>query len=562
MHASLFSFITLCLAVFLGAGAWCADGPSVTVLDKPLNPVDPRLFGQFMERASWGEPGPETSVREDGSLPPKVITLLKGMKIPVIRFPGGSDISHIDWNDMISNVPGRGEERPVTKRENGNTITNRFGYDEYFRVRNELGCETILVVNLLDALKRRKPLREAALHAAGLVAYCNAPQGAKLPEGMPDWPAVRAKNGHPEPFKVEYFQIGNETWFFPKGLKKLEGLETDEALGDWYAECILEYARLMRQVDPKIKIIMDARIGKDDLNEAFYKHADALRDVIDFAALHHYKPMHVKEVKKNRDVVAPDDMTAEDWWYALVSQPGNVDENGLNMAHREWIDLPVKHGFPVATTEWNWNGWGMHDYSKATGVGNDLASGLGAASFIHGMIRQGAHIRIANQSMLLGGSWDITAVRTPEDGSEPYYYPQGLATTFYSLHHGETRLDVKCANVATYEQPYRFGGAWPAKVMPMQDIIATGNDNAVFVHVVNREFENPVPLTVDLSALGAFASDATQHLFLGRLNREPKKGEPVQVCRLEEKPLTIPGPVFTMELPPRSISIIEVKRAE
>ena len=47
-------------------------------------------------------------------------------------------------------------------------------------------------------------------HIAGLVAYCNAPLGAKLPKGMPDWPAVRAKNGHPEPYNVRIWEIGNE----------------------------------------------------------------------------------------------------------------------------------------------------------------------------------------------------------------------------------------------------------------------------------------------------------------------------------------------------------------
>ena len=52
---------------------------------------------------------------------------------------------------------------------------------------------------------------DAGVHAAGQVAYCNAKQGASLPPGMPDWPAIRTQNGYPEPFGVKYWQIGNET---------------------------------------------------------------------------------------------------------------------------------------------------------------------------------------------------------------------------------------------------------------------------------------------------------------------------------------------------------------
>jgi alpha-L-arabinofuranosidase len=178
--------------------------------------VDDRLFGQFLERPSWGgEQGPERALMPGtNQLLPAVVTMMKKMQIPILRFPGGTDVDYTDWRDMVSNVPGRAGVRPVTVGHKGDRVTNGFGFDEYFRLRNELGCETILVVNLLDALSRKRPLAEAAELAAGLVAYCNAPVGAMLPAGMPDWPAVRARNGHPAPYRVGYFQIGNEWWAF------------------------------------------------------------------------------------------------------------------------------------------------------------------------------------------------------------------------------------------------------------------------------------------------------------------------------------------------------------
>ncbi len=67
-------------------------------------------------------------------------------------------------------------------------------------------------VNFLDAAANRKLIHQAALDACGLLAYGNSSQGAKLPEGMPDWLAVLARNGHLEPYEIAYVQIGNETW--------------------------------------------------------------------------------------------------------------------------------------------------------------------------------------------------------------------------------------------------------------------------------------------------------------------------------------------------------------
>ena len=47
--------------------------------------------------------------------------------------------------------------------------------------------------------------------AADLVEYLNAPQGSH-PNGGTAWADVRAKNGHPEPYGIRYFEIGNEMY--------------------------------------------------------------------------------------------------------------------------------------------------------------------------------------------------------------------------------------------------------------------------------------------------------------------------------------------------------------
>jgi len=40
----------------------------VTVKDETLHELDSRVFGQFLERPSWGEHGPENAVDENGQV--------------------------------------------------------------------------------------------------------------------------------------------------------------------------------------------------------------------------------------------------------------------------------------------------------------------------------------------------------------------------------------------------------------------------------------------------------------------------------------------------------------
>ncbi|WP_404783290.1 hypothetical protein [Altericista sp. CCNU0014] len=59
------------------------------VSDRRLNPVDARLFGHLLERASFGEPGPESALMPNSAwLQPQAVARMKQMNIPVIRFPG------------------------------------------------------------------------------------------------------------------------------------------------------------------------------------------------------------------------------------------------------------------------------------------------------------------------------------------------------------------------------------------------------------------------------------------------------------------------------------------
>src|SRR5690606_26762999 len=71
-----------------------------------------------------------------------------------------------------------------------------------------------------------------------------APNDGSNPGGGTDWAAVRAKNGHPEPYNIRYWEFGNEPHFTAANMGSLKAWE--------YIERINEFAPLMKERDPSI----------------------------------------------------------------------------------------------------------------------------------------------------------------------------------------------------------------------------------------------------------------------------------------------------------------------
>ena len=521
------------------------------------------MFGQFLERPSWGETGPEAAVNEAGELPERIVSMLAAMDIPIVRFPGGTDVSFTDWTDMISNVPGRGSDRPITIGRTGQEVTNRFGYDEFLRLAERLGWEAIIPVDFLDAAAGRKPVEEAARHAAGLLAYCNAPVGADLPRDMPDWPAIRAENGHPEPYHVDYFQIGNETWIsnFRDVFDESVTPPTTENLTRRYRECLIAYIEALQAVDPDIKLIIDYKMSNKPLQEVILRDP-YIRENVDFVTRHAYAPMDagITEFTKWHHGKPPEGLTADDWKYAFSSMPGIYDEAGVNVAFGPRIELARELGYDVAVTEWNWNGWGYEKLAPPLDFQWPHAMAVGAAGFLNGMIRQADKIKIATQSMLIGHTWEIAAIHfNPDDPAKSATYNfQSAATTFYNHHHGDRVLKVETSELPRREQPYMIGTESAHGNLSTLDVVATASDDTVFIHIVNRDPQRPAVLTVDLSGVGP-AGDSATWLQLVEAEDSDKTGSRTEI---EEATVPLQDGLTTITAPPGSVSNLNAPRRD
>ena len=203
------------------------------------------------------------------------------------------------------------------------------------------------------------------------------------------------------------------------------------------------------------------------------------------------------------------------------------------------------------------NGWWRLPGSEPA-LNSSYAKGIGAASYIHAFMRAADVIEIGCQSMLVGNSWGIHAIWADAKGEiPPHYMPTGQMTMFYSKHHGENLLALDSRNVLTYEQPYQMGGIGPKRKVAYVDALATADEKRIYFHAVNRSFDKPREIMIDVSAFGAVESSAVHHVLEGRLNNAPKPNEPRQIGRTVERSLYFDGKTLRVTLPHRSVSCIE-----
>jgi alpha-N-arabinofuranosidase len=516
----------------------------VQVTDQVLHPVSAQLFGQFLERPSWGnETGPEAALLPGTrQLDPRVEGLLRAMAIPIVRFPGGTDVDYLDWRDLASDAHGPGSGRPNSRaRHPEPIITNGFGYDEYCQLAERLGWKTILVVNLRDGLLAGKPPAEVAGHAAALLAYC-AGAADTVPAAFRAWPALRAANGHPAPYAVDYVQIGNETWFWTEEMKQTHG---DGWVKAW-ADSVEVYIAALTTINPDVKIIVDGHPLEVAAELSRRKAGVAL------FALHRYYPWGIKELYATDGTrVAPETVTAGQVWETLAHST-ETDAAGL----AQWQDTAIAQaqrlGYKLAMTEWNLNGWLTGELWPGPG-----GCGLGAAVMLHALLRRGDVIELATQSMLVGNAWGITGVRVaPGTDRPPRYLPTAEITTLYRRYHGDRRLAVHYQHAPPLWTPaVVFSSTWRAidQAMPV-DVVATRDTGHLYLHIVNTAYEQPCRLTVQLAGLQLAGGRATVHRlrFLPRDVAQPDG----PWTRAETEALRVGRTGWDLLVPSRSATIV------
>jgi alpha-N-arabinofuranosidase len=264
------------------------------------------------------------------------LALLRELRAPIYRWPGGNFVSGYDWRDGVGD---RDRRPPRTNPAWTGVEHNDFGMHEFIRFCELVETEPWITVNTGFG---------DAYSAAAQLEYCNG--AANTPMGR-----MRAANGAREPFDVEYWGIGNEMW----GTWQLGYMSLDHYVlkQNWVVD-------KMREVDPDIICISSGNAGP--WSTGLLRNC---ADHMDYIAEHFYcqeRPglmAHVRQIPDN------------------IRSKAEFHRN----ARREIPGLEEKD-IRIAMTEWNY-WYGPHQFGEL-GTRYFLKDALGIAAGLHEFARQ------------------------------------------------------------------------------------------------------------------------------------------------------------------------------
>ena len=186
-----------------------ADAYIEIVPNEPIGTIAPEIYSHFIEHLGgviydgvWVGEGSRipnvNGIRKD------FIDTMRAVQAPALRWPGGCFADSYDWHDGI----GPRDKRPARTAFWGQQDTNEYGLHEFVHTCRAIGCKPYLAADL-----RSLPARDFYQE----IEYCNAPAGPiasnSAARAVPNTLAAqRAANGDSEPFNVEYWGVGNESW--------------------------------------------------------------------------------------------------------------------------------------------------------------------------------------------------------------------------------------------------------------------------------------------------------------------------------------------------------------
>ena len=220
-----FTYSTL-LAVVLTAPAMAAEKVELAVdATKPGAKIDRNIFGQFAEHLGHGIyrgiwVGPDSTIPNTRGIRNDVVSALRAIKVPNVRWPGGCFADEYHWRNGI------GTPRTVTLNPNwgGVTESNAFGTHEFMDFLDQIGAQAYASVNVGSGTPKE---------AAEWLEYMTTNQPTTLAK-------ERAANGHPAPWKVGFLGIGNESWDCGGNMT-----------ADYYLSQLKIYTRFVRNFNPE-----------------------------------------------------------------------------------------------------------------------------------------------------------------------------------------------------------------------------------------------------------------------------------------------------------------------
>jgi alpha-L-arabinofuranosidase len=423
-----------------------------------------------------------------------VFEKIKALRPMFIRWPGGNVAQDYHW---MWGIGPRDQRFTWTNLSWGNELEpSDFGTDEFVRLCRNVGAEPSLTVNVEG--------RGATVdEAAAWVEYANGSSSSR--HG-----AMRAANGNSDPFKVKYWEIGNEIW------------------GDWvrghsdantYAANYKRYAAAMSGVDPSIRLIA---VGDNNM-EWNRTLLGAAGSQIDYLAIHHY--YGAAEMSGDPSNLMAHTLSYERFYKQVAEVMHElVPGRTIKLAINEWntaLPLPRQHS---------------------------MESALYAARLMNVFERSDIVAMSAVSDMVNGWSGGVIQASRGEVFLTPTY----LVNELYNRRRGAKRLAAGVSSPT-------FDTSKEGKAVPYLDVVVSrsGDGQNIFVKAVNTNPERSLRTSVHIGG-ATVAPSAVMETINGRsMSAANSFGTPNAISTHARTIKT--GSEFVVVFPEHSISVITLK---
>jgi alpha-N-arabinofuranosidase len=504
----------LALLVPVAAGPAVAQSrvPMVINADLGEHTISRHIYGHFAEHLGrdiydgfWTRAGSGAwHLRDD------VIEALRRIQIPNLRWPGGCFADYYHWKDGI----GRASDRPtmVNTMWGGVTEDNSFGTHEYMELVRRLDTEPFVVGNVGSGTVREM---------AEWWEYLNHPGGSTLAD-------LRARNGHPEPYDVRFWGVGNESW-------GCGGSMTAEH----YADVYKRFATFLRSYTDVRAFRVATGPSEDmyDWTETMMREAGHMIDGLD---LHYYTLVGTWQRKGS----ATDFDERE--WFVAVRNAWRMDE--LITRHSVIMDRydPRKRVWLIVGE------WGMwHDVEPGTDPGflyqqNTMRDAVVAGLHLNIFNSHADRVRGANIAQTVNVLQSMVLTRGEEMILTPTYH----VFDFYKVHQDATLLPIDVQS-----DEYRFEDESVAAVSASASRDASG-----LIHVTLVNLDPNGARTVQAEIRGHDVSAVSGRILTAdAMNAHNTFEVPDAVAPAALDGARLSGNTLTVAMPPSSVVVLELR---
>ena len=519
--------------------------------ERILSDIDRNIFGGYMEfgpsaaRFKFIDVGESPNAGKE-ALRSDIRGAIEKMNISNVRFPGGNFASGYRWMDGVGPRASRPARHDLAWNR---TEQNQFGTNEFMRFCRAFNIEPYLCANCGDG-----DMREAA----DWVEYCNGTGDTALVK-------LRREHGFEAPHKVKYWGVGNEV-DSPGQI----GMKTPQE----YARAFTEYSKVMKRVDPEIKLVAslechweDRPLLPDFINnptqwvERAQLMLEQAGDRIDYIAIHRYAHAYYDEPFENYMAFAEsfsEHLDGVEGMIRAVSLERGIKHH-IGIAVDEWGNSPtsreMENRAPVNVVR-DENGvmhitdGGRGGFRRKDKWNVNLLDALVQSLHFNSFIRHAYSVRLANLPAMPWGAMGINFARIDKPVLlQPTFFPFEL----YSRTCGKAALDV-------FWYGDTFSGTYKNRTytgLRTLDVAATLDESRkqMVVYVINQSKDKAMETTISLTG-GQFTGKARVSVFNGPdIMAENTDEKPNQVG-VKETDLNVTGKSFVYTFEPHSVTAI------